>query len=257
MLVENTYPPTPESPADRITVAADFVQTVGGISYLIDVSDANIRFVRSSAGDFYLRVIDNSLFRCPDKKDDFSMSSFVPKKQYTLYKIVSESFRPIQASHSDILAGVETFYMYEHYFTVLKRAIEFATNNKINFINDATTAETEYHKLIGDPKQYTTDLEKLRAQYKKASSGDYLRNPEYIAAKHALNTKALCGVAGLRYTALLKAAKGCGLGAYDPTITDKLGDLYQQSVGTYCVGGGREVPKMPISMFASFADLCV
>ena len=251
MPVINTDRITAECSTNLRTVAAEFVRTVGAISYLIDVSMDNLVLVNDGKGVDHFRVRDNTKFRCPG---DTEMSSFMPKTQSSLYKIVSASFKTL-AGRSAIMAGVETFYMYEHYFTVLKTAIEFVTGNGIEFITDASRAEIEYRKLIGDPKQYMTDLAKLRQTYKKASPIPYLQNADYKAAKRVLDANALGDVTGLRHTALLTAAIKCGLGEED--ITGKLRDLYQKSVGAYCIGSGREVPNMPLSMFVSFTDLCV
>ena len=85
--------------------------------------------------------------------------------------------------------------------------------------------------------------------------GAYTSNADFIREKQDLNDRALGDVTGLRYTALLTAARKSGV--YSEEIARTLTDLYQKSVGAYCTGVGREVPQMPIYMFASFADLCV
>jgi hypothetical protein len=254
--VENKFTATMDALSDRIAVGLDFVETAGSISYLINVSKENTVLVRDdTTREFHLRVIDNSQFRCPDKTSDFSMNSFLPKKQYTVNKIVSESYKPRPASNSQILTGADAFYNYEHYFTALRTAIEFVTESKIQFIDDVDAATTAYKKqLLVNPIKYGNDLQNLRFKYAKMP-GKYTSNDDFIKEKQELDARALDNVFGLRYTALLTAAINSGV--HTEEIAERLRDLYQKSVGAYCTGVGREVPKMPISMFASFADLCV
>jgi hypothetical protein len=257
MPVENKFTPTMETPPDPVAVGLDFVETAGSISYLIDVSRENTVLVRNdTTNEFHLRVIDNSRFRCPDKASDFSMNSFLPKKHATFNKIVTDSYKPAVATYSLIMAGAEAFYIYEHYFTALTTAIEFVTDSKIQFIGDVDAATTAYQEaLFVDPKNYTLDLQKLRYQYGKTMPDTYTTNADFIREKQELDARALGDVTGLRYTALLTAARNSGV--YSDEIARTLNDLYQKSVGAYCTGVGRQVPQMPISMFASFADLCV
>lgn len=253
MPVENKFLPTIETPPNRLAVGLDFVKTAGSISYLIDVSRENTVLVLSDTGDFHLRVRDNTRFRCPDKSKAFSMNSFLPKKQFTINRIVSDSFKPAQPTYSDILAGAEAFYIYEHYFTALRTAIEFVIDDEIPFINDVGAATEAYKGAL--PQDYYSELEKLRYKYNKKIGSKYTLDSEFIRKKQELDARALVNVNGLRYTTLLAAAESSRV--HSEEIARTLHDLYQKSVGAYCTGVGREVPQMPISMFASFADLCV